>query len=111
ILDGQQRLTALYIGLCGSFAYKEYRRSWEYSEWSFPTRHLYLNISKTYAEEDSDREFIFSFINKSESQEKDLFINNEGHKWFRVGRILSLHLDDNYDLDDFSEDNEFTKES
>ncbi|SFN69662.1 Protein of unknown function DUF262 [Capnocytophaga haemolytica] len=27
ILDGQQRLTALYIGLCGSYAYKIYRHS------------------------------------------------------------------------------------
>lgn len=44
ILDGQQRLTALYIGLCGSYAYKEYRRSTAYSEWSYPTRHLYFNM-------------------------------------------------------------------
>lgn len=111
ILDGQQRLTALYIGLCGSYAYKEYRRSWDYSEWSFPTRHLYLNISKTYAEEESDREFIFSFINKSESQERDLYLDSRQNKWFRVGRILSLHQDDKYDLDDFSEENDLDRES
>lgn len=110
ILDGQQRLTALYIGVCGSYAYKEYRRSWDYSEWSFPTRHLYLNISKTYSEEESDKEYIFSFVNKSVSGENDLFIDNEGYKWFRVGRIMSLHQDD-YDLDDFSEDNQLDKES
>ncbi|MGL4985920.1 MAG: DUF262 domain-containing protein [Treponemataceae bacterium] len=110
ILDGQQRLTALYIGLCGSYAYKEHRRSWEYSEWSFPTRHLYLNITKTYSEEESDKEYIFSFINKSASEEKDLFTDNEGFKWFRVGKILSLHQDE-YDLDDFSEDNALGKES
>lgn len=110
ILDGQQRLTALYIGLCGSYAYKEYRRSWDYSEWSFPTRHLYLNISKTYSEEESDKEYIFSFVNKSVSGENDLFIDNEGCKWFRVGRIMSLHQDD-YDLDDFSEDNLLDKDS
>jgi uncharacterized protein with ParB-like and HNH nuclease domain len=29
ILDGQQRLTALYVGLRGSFAYKEPRKRWE----------------------------------------------------------------------------------
>lgn len=27
ILDGQQRLTSLYLGLKGSFAYKEYRKN------------------------------------------------------------------------------------
>ena len=111
ILDGQQRLTALFIGLCGSYAYKEYRRAYAYSEWSYPTRHLYLNISKTYSEEESDREFIFSFIDKAISKEKDLFSDNENNKWFRVGRILSLHQDENYDLDDFAEEQELDKES
>jgi uncharacterized protein with ParB-like and HNH nuclease domain len=111
ILDGQQRLTALFIGLCGSYAYKEYRRAYAYSEWSYPTRHLYLNISKTYSEEESDREFIFSFIDKAVSKEKDLFSDNENNKWFRVGRILSLHQDENYDLDDFAEEQELDKES
>ena len=111
ILDGQQRLTALFIGLCGSYAYKEYRRAYAYSEWSYPTRHLYLNISKTYSEEESDREFIFSFIDKAISKEKDLFSDNENNKWFRVGRILSLHQDENYDLDDFTEEQELDKDS
>jgi len=111
ILDGQQRLTALFIGLCGSYAYKEYRRAYAYSEWSYPTRHLYLNISKTYTEEESDREFIFSFVDKAVSKEKDIFVNAEGNKWFRVGRILSLHQDMQYDLDDFAEDNDLSKES
>lgn len=111
ILDGQQRLTALFIGLCGSYAYKEYRRAYAYSEWSYPTRHLYLNISKTYSDEESDREFIFSFIDKAISKEKDLFSDNENNKWFRVGRILSLHQDENYDLDDFAEEQELDKES
>lgn len=111
ILDGQQRLTALFLGLCGSYAYKEYRRAYAYSEWSYPTRHLYLNISKTYSEEESDREFIFSFVDKSISKEKDLFIDSENNKWFRIGRILSLHQDEEYDLDDFSEEQELDKES
>jgi len=111
ILDGQQRLTALFIGLCGSYAYKEYRRAYAFSEWSYPTRHLYLNISKTYSEEESDREFIFSFIDKAITKEKDLFSDIENNKWFRVGRILSLHQDQNYDIDDFAEDLELDKES
>ncbi|MCK9160050.1 MAG: DUF262 domain-containing protein [Bacteroidaceae bacterium] len=111
ILDGQQRLTALFIGLCGSYAYKEYRRAFAYSEWSYPTRHLYLNISKTYTEEESDRKFIFSFLNKADSKEKDLFIDNESNKWFRIGRILSLHQDEEYDLYDFAEEYKLSKES
>ncbi|MFC2354532.1 MAG: DUF262 domain-containing protein, partial [Capnocytophaga ochracea] len=41
ILDGQQRLTSLYIGLCGSYAYKEYRKKWINDESALPTRLLY----------------------------------------------------------------------
>lgn len=111
ILDGQQRLTSLYIGLCGSYAYKDYRKRWDYSEYNFPTRHLYLNISRKYTQEESDREFIFSFVDKNISKEKDLFIDKSSEKWFRVGKILALHQDYNYGIDEFAEDNNIDKES
>ena len=111
ILDGQQRLTSLYIGLYGSYAYKDYRKRWDYSESNFPTRHLYLNISRKYTQEESDREFIFSFVDKNISKEKDLFIDKSSEKWFRVGKILALHQDYNYGIDEFAEDNNIDKES
>ena len=111
ILDGQQRLTSLYIGLCGSYAYKDYRKRWDYSESNFPTRHLYLNISRKYTQEESDREFIFSIVDKNISKEKDLFIDKSSEKWFRVGKILALHQDYNYGIDEFAEDNNIDKES
>lgn len=111
ILDGQQRLTSLYIGLCGSYAYKDYRKRWDYSESNFPTRHLYLNISRKYTQEESDREFIFSFVDKNISKEKDLFIDKSSEKRFRVGKILALHQDYNYGIDEFAEDNNIDKES
>lgn len=111
ILDGQQRLTSLYIGLCGSYAYKDYRKRWDYSESNFPTWHLYLNISRKYTQEESDREFIFSFVDKNISKEKDLFIDKSSEKWFRVGKILALHQDYNYGIDEFAEDNNIDKES
>lgn len=55
ILDGQQRLTALYLGLKGSYAYKEPRKRWRDDEISIPTRHLYLNISDTLKDQEDDR--------------------------------------------------------
>lgn len=111
VLDGQQRLTSLYIGLCGSYAYKDYRKRWDYSEYNFPTRHLYFNISRKYTQEESDREFIFSFVDKNISKENDLFIDKSKEKWFRVGKILALHQDYNYGIDEFAEDNNIDKES
>lgn len=111
VLDGQQRLTSLYLGLCGSYAYHGYRKNWEYSEYSFPTRHLYLNISRTFPEDENDKTYNFLFIDKKISKEQDLYIDNVGDKWFKVSRILSLgNADSDYDTDDFADDHEISKE-
>lgn len=112
ILDGQQRLTALYLGLCGSYAYKLPRKHYTYSELNYPTRHLYLNITRTLSELDtnSEKTYDFQFIDKAISQEADLFCDKNNYKWFKVSRILSLHKDDEYDLDDFCEDNSISKD-
>lgn len=109
VLDGQQRLTALYIGLCGSYAYKEYRRAYAYSEWSYPTRHLYLNISSEFKEDESDRKYKFTFLDKAVTQEEEIYIDDEEEKWFKVGVILELYKNDG--LDDFTEKHQLTKES
>ncbi len=109
ILDGQQRLTALYIGLCGSYAYKEYRRAYAYSEWSYPTRHLYLNISSEYTEEESDRKFKFVFLDKLITREAEIHVDENEEKWFKVGFVLELYKTDG--LDEFAEKHLLTKES
>lgn len=108
ILDGQQRLTALYIGLTGSYAYKEYKKHSTYSEANYPTRHLYLNVSSRYEEEESDMEYKFHFFNKVETEEKVIFFDEHNEKWFKIGRILSLHENDS--LDEFLDENNFLKE-
>ena len=43
ILYGQQRLTSLYIGLKGTYAYKMPRKRWD-NDTAFPKRRLYLNL-------------------------------------------------------------------
>lgn len=106
VLDGQQRLTSLYLGLCGSYAYKEYRRTWTNNEWSIPTRLLYLNIS-TVKSDNIGLDYEFKFLKKSDTNGSDL-IKRGNDNWFRIGKILSLHID-SYDLDDFTEDNQLTK--
>lgn len=111
ILDGQQRLTALYVGLCGSYAYKEYKKHSTYSEANYPTRHLYLNISSQYAEDESDMLYKFCFLDKAESREKELYVDKQGESWFKVGWILSLRKDDALDefLEEFIPDKEARK--
>lgn len=88
VLDGQQRLTSLYIGLKGSYAYKEKWLHWSNDERSLPTRQLYLNIKRKLNPDDEEdgREFEFSFLKESDTAKADIHAN----EWFRVGRILEL---------------------
>lgn len=86
ILDGQQRLTSLYLGLKGSYAFKEYRRKWEDTEWSIPTRRLYINFQTKLEEQEDGRIYEFSFLKDGDTNQVDIHKN----KWFRVGKILEL---------------------
>lgn len=85
VLDGQQRLSSLYIGLKGSYAYKLPRRWWEDTQYSIPTRHLYLNIVKGFEEDEEEdgRIYDFRFLTPIEYA-------SEKEKWFKVGDILNL---------------------
>jgi uncharacterized protein with ParB-like and HNH nuclease domain len=81
ILDGQQRLTSLYIGLMGTYAYKLPRKRRDREE-SYPERKLYVNLV-TYSN-NSDLEYNFRFLTKDEA------INDNDNYWYIVGDILSL---------------------
>lgn len=78
ILDGQQRLTSLYVGLYGSFIYKTpgMRKS---NSNAYPKRELFLNLA---VESLDDR---FRFLTKEESKKTDLV-----NLWFPVKRILKF---------------------
>lgn len=87
VLDGQQRLTALYIGLIGSYAYKLPRYWWN-NDSAFPKRELYINLKGSavlMSEEVNGHEirFLRSEDLKNQAQSKD-------HFWFKVGDILKF---------------------
>lgn len=86
VLDGQQRLTSLYIGLAGTYAYKLPRVWWANNESVLPTRKLYLNVdspAQDTDEEETGRLYEFRFLTQTEYE-------GEPSKWFRVGEILDL---------------------
>ncbi|HEV7736689.1 MAG TPA: DUF262 domain-containing protein, partial [Chlamydiales bacterium] len=88
ILDGQQRLTSLYLGLRGSYAEKERMKRWD-NDAAFPARRLYLNLLKKYSDEEEeglDLEYDFFFLTEKEVKEK----TDENHFWFRVGEVLQF---------------------
>lgn len=97
ILDGQQRLTSLYIGLKGSYSYKEYRKKWEDTESSIPTRHLYLNITQSLENEEDGRYYEFSFLETAATKQAEIY--KDGHQdWFKVGSILNYRSEQNFDF-------------
>lgn len=81
VLDGQQRLTSLFVGLKGSYAYKMPYKKWN-SDTAFPKRKLYLNIVEP-AIDERDK-YNFSFLTDNE------YKNDEHHFWFEVGKILDM---------------------
>lgn len=100
VLDGQQRLTSLYIGLKGSYAYKKANVWWVDNEQNIPTRHLYLNIQTPLEEEEDGRIYEFKFLTSDE-------YSKEPKKWFKVGDILKLK--DIFTFDEYLDDNDLKK--
>ncbi len=88
ILDGQQRLTSLYIGLRGSYAAKERMKRWD-NDAAFPPLRLYLNLLKKYSDEDDeglDLEYDFFFMSEKDVKDK----TDDDHFWFKVGDVLQF---------------------
>lgn len=78
VLDGQQRLTSLYIGLKGSYRYFYFK--WRKTK-------LYLNLlKKPIRSEENQEELVYQFQFR-ESPETN---NPDKELWYRVGRILDF---------------------
>ena len=107
VLDGQQRLTSLYIGLKGTYAYKGHGKWWEDSEKSLPTRRLYLNIVEGLSEQEDGRLFEFKFLRDTETDTSEIY----NDKWFKVGAILNYADEDKFDdfVDEF--DSKYTRKT
>jgi len=82
ILDGQQRLTSLYIGLKGSYAEKMPYKKWSHDK-SFEKKELYLNLLK----ESTNPDYTYDFRFLSKKEKENLAADDY---WFRVGEILKF---------------------
>ena len=86
ILDGQQRLTALYIGLLGTYTEKLPYYRWDNPK-AFSDKYLCLNLldkNDDEIEEDTSK-YEFKFCSKKEIEKRD-----NKNFWFKVGDILKL---------------------
>ncbi|WP_022909113.1 DUF262 domain-containing protein [Aestuariimicrobium kwangyangense] len=91
VIDGQQRLTSLYIGLKGTYAVKRPRAWWPkaYDPAILPPRTLHLNLAKPLDPEQNDDQLTFEFqfltVDALAKKPKD-----SENLWFEVGEILQF---------------------
>jgi hypothetical protein len=85
ILDGQQRLTALNIGLYGSHAERQPRR-WRNNPDAFPKKRLYLNLLQTPVVDDQGLAYDFKFL----SNEAAAASEGESDVWCPVADVLGF---------------------
>lgn len=85
VLDGQQRLTSLNIGLYGSHAErKRYARQGATN--SYPAKRLHLNLVDEPLDEELGLKYFLKFLTAEEAKATP----GEPDKWFRVGAVLDL---------------------
>ena len=97
VIDGQQRLTSIYLGLKGSYAYKMPRAWWKDDEKSLPTRHLFVNIASPLPDEDERQmKYDFRFLS---TNDYDRLSKDSKTIWFKVNDIL--RYEDANDLDNY----------
>jgi hypothetical protein len=86
VLDGQQRLTSLMIGLKGSYLMKKKYRRWDSPDaWSPQRLHLDLLADPRSDGDDTESGIYYQFSFLETTPEPDL-----KHYWFRVGKILDF---------------------
>ena len=101
ILDGQQRMTSLYIALKGTYAYKMPYQRWD-NPLAYPKRKLYLNLLSE--SEASEMMYDFRFLT---DEEAEIWTNEDGQYeefWFPVGKILDFREES--DVNDYLIDHE-----
>lgn len=87
VLDGQQRITALNIGLRGSFAWKLNGKWWSNDD-AFPVRYLYLNLLGEPNLETGSK-YQFEFLTEERGS-----ITSDSEYWFKVARIMNEDEDE-----------------
>lgn len=91
VIDGQQRLTSLYIGLCGTYAYKKPRVWWPSTrdDRVLPPRKLYLDLKAPLESEDDESLMYYNFRFLTDRQYKDsLAAETPAHHWLCMHEIL-----------------------
>lgn len=84
ILDGQQRLTSLNIGLRGTYAYR-LPRAWYNNPSAYPTQRLYLDVRGEAPENEAGLRYDFRFLTRDKLATMEA---EEERFWFKVSDVF-----------------------
>jgi hypothetical protein len=84
MLDGQQRLTSLNVGLRGSYAFRR-KGAWSNNPDNYPARKLYLNVAGEAEENEAGLRYDFRFLTDGQLASAD---PEESKFWFPVHRVF-----------------------
>lgn len=87
ILDGQQRLTSLYLALFSHYDIHKSYRKWEDDDRFFDICHLYFNLTQSQALENPNVEYEFLWLGKDKTKEQGIYIDKHQQKWFKCRDI------------------------
>ncbi len=87
VLDGQQRLTSLYIALQGSISRKLPNKRWKNDD-AFPKKELYFDLHSEKTDDD-DISYEFKFLTRDEASK-----NKDNKIWYCVKNILKYSAED-----------------
>lgn len=97
VLDGQQRLTSLNVGLRGSYAFKN-ARAWSNNPDNYPVRRLYLNVMSEAEDNEAGLRYDFRFLTDANVREAAA-VGDATRVWFPVSKVFDTDdLGDLWDL-------------
>ena len=115
VLDGQQRLTSIYLALCGHYDIHMQRKAWKDEDDKFKICDFYFNLTATKESKNADVEYEFLWLDKETTEQKPIYDEiyyeicenkkiEKKQKWFKCSHlflIINFKKFDMNDLDNF----------
>lgn len=93
VLDGQQRLTSLYLALRSTYEIHKKYAKWEDKEKNFIKCSFYFNLTQSKEpKKNLDVQYEFLWLDNEETKSKTIYEDKDGQKWF-----LCTSIDDYID--------------
>ncbi|MDY2584542.1 DUF262 domain-containing protein [Helicobacter sp.] len=87
VLDGQQRLTSLYLALFGNYDIHRSNKKWENDDRRFKICDFYFNLTQSEKPKNEKVEYEFLWLDREETEQKGIYIDKQRQKWFKCKEI------------------------